>query len=56
MAVDGDGYVAETYKDKLPRANSGRSCVRFKRLSDVDRATLTELIRKGATWQPVSLA
>jgi hypothetical protein len=56
MAVAGGGYLAETYKDKLPRANIGRSCVRFKRLSDLDRAALSDLIKKGAKFNPVSAA
>jgi hypothetical protein len=34
-AMDGKGYVAE-------------SCVRFKRLSDLDEAVLAKLIREGA--------
>jgi len=54
MAVAGGGYVAESYKEKLPKANIGRSCVRFKRLGDLDRAVLTELIKKGAEFDPVA--
>src|SRR6059036_1918307 len=30
-AKDG-AYLAERYKDKLPKASIGRSCIRFKRL------------------------
>jgi uncharacterized protein YdhG (YjbR/CyaY superfamily) len=56
MAVEGGGYVAESYKDRLPKADIGRSCVRIKRLSDVDRDALEELIRKGAEFKPISLA
>ncbi len=48
MAADGERYVAETFKDRLPEADIGRSCVRFKRLSDVDPAALADLIRAGA--------
>ena len=29
-ATDGERYLAETYKDRLPKADIGRSCVRFK--------------------------
>ena len=47
-AGDEKGYVAERYKDALPKANIGRSCVRFKRLSDLDLAALKRLIREGA--------
>ena len=46
--ADNDGYVAERYKDRLSKANIGKSCVRFKRLSDLDEETLRELIRETA--------
>lgn len=44
-AADDDGYVAEQFKERLPKANIGKSCVRFKRLSDLDEEVLKELIR-----------
>jgi hypothetical protein len=47
-AGDEKGYVAERYKKALPKANIGRSCVRFKRLSDLDLAALKKMIREGA--------
>src|SRR5579864_926805 len=47
-ARDGKGYVPERHKEALPKANIGRSCVRFKRLSDLDQATLKKMIREGA--------
>ena len=52
-AADDDGYVAERYKDRLPKANIGKSCVRFKHLSDLDEETLRELIRETAAagWE-----
>jgi uncharacterized protein YdhG (YjbR/CyaY superfamily) len=43
-----DGYVAEAFKDRLPMADIGKSCVRFKRLSDLDEEALRELIRVTA--------
>lgn len=46
-AGDEKGYVAERYKKALPKANIGRSCVRFKRLSDLDLAALRKMIREG---------
>ena len=48
-AADDDGYVAERYKERLPKANIGKSCVRFKRLYDLDEEVLRELIRVTAT-------
>jgi hypothetical protein len=47
-AGDERGYIAERYKEALPKANIGRSCVRFKRLTDLDRNALERLIREGA--------
>jgi hypothetical protein len=47
-ATDSKGYVAERFKKALPKANIGKSCVRFKRLSDLDEAVLAKLIREGA--------
>jgi len=47
-ASDGKTYLAETFKDRLPKADIGRSCVRIKRLSDVDLETVAQLVRDGA--------
>lgn len=46
--TDAEGYLAERYSERLPRANIGRSCVRFTRLSDVDADVLRELVRESA--------
>jgi len=46
-APDG-GYLAESYQDRLPKASIGKSCVRFKRLGDVDREALERLLRDAA--------
>ncbi len=47
-AADENGYVAEGFKERLPKASIGKSCVRFKRLSDLDEAVLRELIQATA--------
>jgi hypothetical protein len=47
-SADAEGYVAERYRERLPKANIGKSCVRFKRLSDLDLESLKELIREAA--------
>src|ERR1035438_1368886 len=39
---DEKGTVAERHKTALPKAKIGRSCVRFKRLSDLDQAALVK--------------
>ena len=46
-AGDDQGYIAERYKEALPKANIGRGCVRFKRLSDLDQADLKKLLKES---------
>ena len=46
-SVDKGTYIAETYKDKLPKASIGKSCIRFKKLEDIDLSILTEIIKKA---------
>jgi uncharacterized protein YdhG (YjbR/CyaY superfamily) len=43
--VDG-GYVAEKYRDRLPRASIGKGCIRFKTLAAVDLDVLAELVKE----------
>lgn len=45
---DEAGYVAERYRDRLAKADIGKSCVRFKRLSDLDEEALRSLLREAA--------
>lgn len=45
-------YVAENYKDKLPKADIGKSCIRFKRLSDIDTSVLGEIIERAKLLTP----
>lgn len=47
-AADDRGYVAERYRKRLPRANIGKSCVRFKTLDDLDLGALEALLRETA--------
>lgn len=46
-AAQNGAYVAEGYKDRLPKADIGKSCVRFKKLSDIDQTVLSDLINEG---------
>lgn len=46
-ATDGKEYLAEKYKDKLPKANIGRSCIRFKKIEDVDLGVIKEILVKS---------
>ncbi len=48
LGADEDGYVAERYKDRLPKASIGKSCVRFKRLDDLDLNALKALLKETA--------
>jgi hypothetical protein len=48
FATDEEGYVAERYADRLPKANIGKTCVRFRKLADLDEETLVALIRETA--------
>jgi hypothetical protein len=41
-------YVAEKHKQEMPKASVGKSCIRFKRLSDIDLKTLEKVIKIGA--------
>ena len=49
--MDERGYIPERYKDRLPKANIGKSCVRFKRVEDLDEPALRELIAEAAARQ-----
>lgn len=51
-AGDGKRYLAETYADRLGKANVGKSCIRFKRLDDLDRSALVELIGEAVEAMP----
>jgi hypothetical protein len=44
--ADERGYVAERYKKRLPKASIGKSCVRFKKLADVDVEELKALLKE----------
>lgn len=44
---DGKQYIAEKYKKHLPKASIGRSCIRFKRLADVDLRVLARIVKEN---------
>ncbi len=46
-SVEKGKYIAEEYKEKLPKASIGKSCIRFKTLADIDLSILTEIIKKA---------
>jgi hypothetical protein len=45
--VEKGKYLAEKYKDKLPKASIGKSCIRFKSVNDIDPSVLTEIIKQA---------
>lgn len=44
-AIEDGQYVAEKRKDELGKVSVGKSCVRFKKLEDLDMATLKDILR-----------
>jgi uncharacterized protein YdhG (YjbR/CyaY superfamily) len=45
--VTPQGYLAEEYKENLPKANIGKSCIRFKKLEEVDLNVIKDILRKA---------
>lgn len=41
-------YVAESSKHLLPKASIGKSCIRFKKIDDIDLPNLKKVIIEGA--------
>jgi len=46
-SLENQKYIAEAYKDRLPKASIGKSCIRFKTLKDIDLSILIEIIKKA---------
>jgi hypothetical protein len=54
-ATTPDGrYLAEAYRERLPKASIGKSCIRFKRLGDLDQDALADVLREAARQMPRS--
>lgn len=47
-AVDDGEYIAEKNKDKLGKVNVGKSCIRFKKIEDVNLDELQKVIKSAA--------
>jgi uncharacterized protein YdhG (YjbR/CyaY superfamily) len=47
-AVDKGRYVAEAHKKELGKVSVGKSCIRFRKLEDVDLPALRKVIRIAA--------
>lgn len=46
LAVDGK-YLTESFADRVGKAGVGKSCIRFRRLSDLDQTTIVALLRSA---------
>jgi hypothetical protein len=46
LAVDGK-YLTETFADRVGKADVGKSCIRFRRLSDLDEKSIVSLLRRA---------
>jgi len=44
-SVDGKQYLAEKFKKKLGKVSVGKSCIRFKKLEDVNLPVLKKIIQ-----------
>jgi hypothetical protein len=47
-ASENGEYVAEKHKAELPKASIGKSCIRFKKLAEIDLKVLEKLVKLGA--------
>lgn len=47
-SVDHGEYIAEKYKKELGKVSVGRSCIRFKKISDLNLKTLEKVIKLAA--------
>ncbi len=46
-ALENEKYIAETFKDKLPKARIGKSCIRFTSVQESDLSVLSDIIKKA---------
>jgi hypothetical protein len=47
-SIDKGEYLAEKYKNNLGKVSVGKSCIRFKKLSDLNLETLEKIIKLAA--------
>jgi radical SAM superfamily enzyme YgiQ (UPF0313 family) len=47
-AVEAGEYIAEKYKNTLGKVSVGKSCIRFKKLEDLNLKTLEKVIKLAA--------
>jgi len=49
-AVESGEYLAERYKNKLGKVSVGRSCIRFKKIEDLNLKTLEKVIKLATKY------
>lgn len=50
-SVDDKGkYIAEKYKSDLPKASIGKSCIRFKKIEDIDIEIIKEVLKESVKF------
>lgn len=49
-AIRDGKYLAELYGDKLGKVNNGRSCIRFKKVADLNLTEIKNILREAADW------
>jgi len=49
-AIDAGEYIAEKYKNELGKVSVGKSCIRFKKLEDINLKTLGRVIKLAAKF------
>lgn len=47
-AVEGGEYIAEKYKKELGKVSVGKSCIRFKKIEDLDLKALEKVLKLAA--------
>jgi hypothetical protein len=46
-ALNDGQYVAEKYKDQLGKVNVGRSCIRFRKIEDINLSILEAVLKEA---------
>lgn len=47
-AVEGDKYIAEKHADKLGKVSVGKSCIRFKKIEDLNLEEVKKVLKAAA--------
>ena len=50
MAVKDGNYVAEAHSEKIGKASVGKSCIRFKKLENLNRTELDKALEETYDW------